>query len=313
MKSIFTLASVALMQLSSFAQPVITAANVSPNFDAEFYYSEIPAGFSVGGAGANQTWNFSSIGDGVLLGTQTAIDVSSSPFASEFPQANYCYNMISEFSPEVMYFYHSLTPSIFEIYSLGFNGEVGEDFRPNPRTYVTFPYTFGTVFTDTFERTEDAAPKTQTVTYDAYGTLIMPFGTFNNVVRQKVVIDGVTDYAWFNVNPFYPIMQTSLADGILGYIRDNTILGIGDNQRVEKLVTYPNPAAGEINIKMPEGLSGEVSISIADMTGKTVLVSQIDSVLEDHTIGLSSLQSGVYLITMTTGSGEKYCGRIIKK
>src|SRR5690606_5871590 len=169
LRTIIPLASASMLSFGVSPQPVIRSNNVSQNFNAELYYAEVPSGFSVGQAGANRVWNFSTL-DGMLLGTQAAVPVAGSPFASSFPQANYCYTMNSIFSEETSYFYHRLTATAFEIYSLGFGGEVGEDFQLNPRTYVTFPYTFNTVFTDTYQRSEDPLPVTVTATYDAYGT-----------------------------------------------------------------------------------------------------------------------------------------------
>src|SRR6476660_3675996 len=142
MKSIITLASVAMLSSYASAQPVINANNIAQNFNADFYYLEAPANFSVGGAGANQIWDFSTLGSGMLLGTDTAVPVEGSQYAAMFPQANYLYTMDSAFSDGDMYFYHNLTSSKFEIYSLGYGGEVGENYQQNPRTYLTFPYSY---------------------------------------------------------------------------------------------------------------------------------------------------------------------------
>ncbi len=294
MKSI-ALASAVMLGLCATAQPVIHSSNVAPNFEAELYFTEIPAGFSVGPAGANQTWDFSSLGEGTFLGTQQAINAATSPFAAQFPQANYCYTMNSAFADATMYFYHSLTPAKFEIYSLGYEGEVGEDYRPNPRTYVTFPYTFGTVFNDTFQRATDAGPISQTVTYDAYGTLVMPFGTFTNVVRQKVTFEGNTNYAWFNVNPFYPILQTSLEDGILGFIIDNTVLDI-PAQSAGSFAAYPNPVGERLSFRFPDDVQGVVELDITDVTGKSVRRANISPA--DVAVDLSGLQAGVYMVRL---------------
>ncbi len=301
------LASFTMLGFCASAQPVIQASHVAPNFEAELYFVEVPANFSPGPDGPNRTWDFSGLGSGMFLGTQQAINAATSPFAELFPQANYCYTMQSAFVDATMYFYHSLTPEIFEIYSLGYEGEVGEDFRLNPRTYVTFPYTYGTVFTDTFQRTTDPGPVSQTVTYDAYGTLIMPFGTFQNVVRQKVVIDGIANYAWFNVSPFYPILQTALEDGGLGYIIDNTVL---DNPTIsqEKFTVFPNPVSSLINIGFSDSVQGQVVLELFDVTGK-IIISK--TVVASESMDLSVLQSGLYLLKVKSANATETI-RIIK-
>jgi hypothetical protein len=309
MKKIITLASVAMLNVYAFAQPVVNSNDVAPNFNADFYFLEMPAGFSAGSAGSNQTWNFSTIGSGTFLGTDTAIPVAGSPYASQFPQANYLYAMNSAFSNADMYFYHTLTPAKFEIYSLGYGGDVGENYQQNPRTYVVFPYTYNTVFTDDFKENSSPTTSTVTATYDAYGTLIMPFGTFNNVVRQKQVIDGVTNYSWFNVSPFYPILQTAFEDGILGYIVNNTALGIGDHTQMQSLVTFPNPAASVLNIKIPDGFNGPASLTISDLSGKTLIKSTFDAA--NQAVNVEQLSQGVYIIKLSGETGE-YVGKIVK-
>jgi hypothetical protein len=309
MKSILTIASVAMLHLYTNAQPVVQSSNVSANFDAELYFAEVPDGFSPGPAGPNQTWNFSSIGEGLFLGTQQSITAATSLFASEFPLANYCYTMESAFADETMYFYYKLTPTVFEIYSLGYLGEVGEDFRENPRTYVTFPYTYGTVFTDTYKRTTDISSIFVTVTYDAYGTLIMPFGTFNNVVRQKTVSEGNTNYVWFNVNPFYPILQTSLEDASLGYIIDNTVLGVGDHSSRIALTTYPNPVENTLQIKVPDTITGNVIVSVSDLSGKTFLSQRFDA--SEISVDLQNLSAGLYVVKVSNETAD-FVSKIVK-
>ncbi|HEX8563045.1 MAG TPA: T9SS type A sorting domain-containing protein [Flavobacterium sp.] len=310
MKSVFTLAAAVLLSVCANAQPVINASNVASNFDADLYFALMPASFSPGPAGPNQTWDYSSIGDGTLLGTQTAIPYATSPLASQFPEANYCYTMDSAFSDELMYFYHSLTPTSFEIYSLGYLGEVGEDFRQDPRTYVTFPYTYNTVFTDTYQRATDSGPQTVTATYDAYGTLIMPFGTFQNVVRQKVVTEGNTNYTWFNVNPFYPILQTAIEDGILGFIQDHTQLGIGGQGKKTQITIYPNPVTDQLTMKLPVDVAGDIQVLVTDISGKHIVkkaFSTVDIVLET-----GHMQSGIYFVSVTDSEGATLVSKFVK-
>jgi hypothetical protein len=309
MKEIITLASVAMLNFYASAQPVINSNNVAPNFNADFYYLEMPTGFSAGSAGANQTWNFSSIGSGTFLGTDTAIPVAGSPYAAQFPQANYLYAMESAFSDAEMYFYHTLTATKFEIYSLGYGGDVGENYQANPRTYVVFPYTYNTVFTDDFKESSSPATSTVTATYDGYGTLIMPFGTFTNVVRQKQVIDGVTNYSWFNVSPFYPILQTAFEDGILGYIVNNTVLGTGNHTQSQSLVMFPNPATSVFNIKVPDGFSGSANLTVSDISGKILISTTFDTA--NPAISAEQLSQGIYVVKLSGESGE-FIGKIIK-
>lgn len=310
MNKFVTLAT-AMMSACALAQPVINSNHVSQHFNAELYFAEMPSGFSAGPAGANRTWNFNSIGNGFFLGTQQAVPVAGTPYASEFPQANYCYTMQSIFSDLPVYYYHSLTPSKYEIFALGYAGATGEgeNFIQNPRTYIVFPYTYGTVFTDTFQTTEDPESVSMTATYDAYGTLTMPFGSFQNVVRQKIEINGTVDYVWFNVNPFYPILQTSFEDEIVGFIQDNTVLGVDDRNLSNAPVVFPNPVGDVLDVLVPTGF-GSTTVSVTDLSGKTIISGDFNG--SEIRMDAGKLNSGVYLVRIANESGS-YVTKIIKQ
>ncbi|RZJ36118.1 MAG: T9SS type A sorting domain-containing protein [Flavobacterium sp.] len=300
MKSISTLAAVILLHFSSNAQPVITQSGVANNFNADFYYADA-TGFSPGSAGANQTWDYSDL-ETMYIGTDTAIPVSGSPYAATFPTANYLYKFNGPFTGGDLYFYNNVTSEKFEILSLGYDSETGDNYAPNGKTYVTFPYTFGTIFTDSFQSTTETSSTTFTATYDAYGTLIMPFGTFTNVVRQKVVSNGQTDYNWFNVSPFYPILQTVLAENTLGIIQDHTNLAVDDFADSAKFTVYPNPVHDQLNIRRSG--SGNMEIVVSDVSGKIVLKQFVGNG-EQISVDLTTLTAGIYFLSAKDSKGTE--------
>ncbi|HEX9979414.1 MAG TPA: T9SS type A sorting domain-containing protein [Flavobacterium sp.] len=299
MKTIsFAAACITLLQFSAIAQPVANSSNVAANFHAEFYYTEA-TGFSPGSAGANQTWDYSDL-EIIFLGTDNAIPVAGSPYAAQFPTANYLYKFHGIFGDSDSYFYHNLLPNKFEILSLGYDGENGDVFTPNPKTYVTFPYTYNTVFTDTYQTTAETSPTSFTATYDAYGTLIMPFGTFTNVIRQKVVSNGQTNYNWFNVSPFYPILQTVLEENTLGIVKDLTILGVDDNIAALKFSAYPNPVNDVVTINCPADFTGSVRVDLSDITGKTVITrAEMPAAGNSFSVDMQDCSAGIYFLKLT--------------
>ena len=307
MKSISTLAAVVLLHFSSIAQPVITQSGIANNFNADFYYADA-TGFAPGSAGANQIWDYSSL-ESMYIGTDTAIPVAGSAYAAEFPTANYLYKFNGPFTGGDLYFYHNLTPTKFEILSLGYDSDTGDNFSPNPKTYVTFPYTFGTVFTDSYQSTTETSATTFTATYDAYGTLIMPFDTFTNVVRQKVVINGQTDYNWFNVSPFYPILQTVFAENTLGIIQDHTNLAVDEYANSARFTVYPNPVHDQLNIRRSG--AGNMEIAVSDISGKTVLKQFVGNGSQ-VSVDLTSLTAGIYFISAKDSKGTEM-RKIIKQ
>ncbi len=305
-------ALITLAQTSLWAQPVATSANVAvSNFNAEFYYSPA-ANFTPGPAGANQTWDFSNSFEMTLAGTDEAIPVAGSPFASSFPTANYLYKFSGMFGGD-RYYYHNLTASKLEILSLGWNGVNGDNYTANPRTFAVFPYTYGTEYTDTYRSSADNIDVTNVVTYDAYGTLIMPFGTFHNVIRQKVVENGHINYNWFNVQPFYPILQTVLEENSLGIVK-NLTLGTDQFAAGKMFAVYPNPTKDELNIEAIGTITSPVEIEIYDLLGKRIFRKE-ESLNNDLVqVNLASYDAGIYLLKMTdTQTGASHTQKIVKK
>jgi hypothetical protein len=304
-----TLALITLAKFTAFAQPIATSADVpNNNFTAEFYFA--PAtNFSAGSAGANQTWDFSAL-NLTLAGTDTAIPVASSPYAATFPTANWCYKFTG-FGPD-RYYYHLVTPSKFEILSLAYTGATGDNYTADPRTFAIFPYTYNTVYNDTYKSVNDAATTSVVVTYDAYGTLIMPFGTIHNVIRQKVVKNGQTDYNWFNASPFYPILQTVLAENSLGIVKNTSILGVNQNKTDGFFTVTPNPTSGKLTINSAQNRINLLKISIFDIAGRQIMSGEKTGIgMID--VDLSNQKAGIYFLKIIAADGSTFIERIVKK
>lgn len=311
-KATFALALITLAQFPTWAQPVATSANVAMNFTAEFYYSEA-ANFTPGPAGANQTWDFSNL-NLLLTGTDHSIPVAGSPFANLFPSANYLYKFVGIGADR--YYYHNISSTKYDILSLGLTATTGENYTPNPRTFAVFPYTYGTVFSDSYQAITDAAETTFTATYDAYGTLVLPFGTFQNVIRQKIVKNGQTNYNWFNVQPFYPILQTVLEQNSIGIIKDLTPPLSVDQHSLEKMfAVYPNPTQGEITIEAIDNTGKDIEIEVLDMLGKRLLYKKENGLSNDQVqLNMESFNSGIYLLKITDITSKyTHIQRVIKK
>lgn len=310
-KLFFEAALIMLSQFSAWAQPVATSANVT-DFDGEFYFAEA-TNFNPGPAGANQTWDFSNL-DLIFAGTDTPVAISQTPFAAQFPTANNCYVFSGMFPPD-RYYYQKISPDKYEIIGLAITATTGENYTPNPRTFATFPYTFGTVFSDTYRTVNETTDTSVVITYDAYGTLILPTGTYSNAIRQKIVMNGTTtNYVWFNVQPFYPLLQTVLEENSLGIVKQVN-LGTDDHSFEKNFAVYPNPASDVITIDAIGTIDNAVAIELFDLMGKRLMV-QNASPLENDQIQLNveSLNAGIYLLKITDSITKlTHTQRVIKK
>lgn len=88
------------------------------------------------------------------------------------------------------------------------------------------------------------------------------------------------------------------------------VMGISDLTNSE-LSLYPNPTRGEFYI-LTEKSYGDSKVSIQDMTGKTVYTSTMNLQNQRGTVDVSSLPTGVYVVTIHTSEG-KITKKLIKK
>ena len=77
---------------------------------------------------------------------------------------------------------------------------------------------------------------------------------------------------------------------------------------------YPNPFDQEFTITLPSTLTGEVAVTLRDLTGKTIFTQNksIDNFNNQLLIAVGNIPSGVYILQITSGQ-YKEVKRIIKK
>ena len=173
------------------------------------------------------------------------------------------------------------------------------------------------VLTDTYEFQDDPTVITATSTYDGYGTLITPYNTFTNVIRQKSVQNysnaiTTTFYTWYTTNPFKTIMSFTFITGIFSsnsadVYTNYTSLGLNDFEQETGISLYPNPASSALNLQLANNVSID-KIIVVDAMGKIVLVQNKNA----NQINVENLTSGIYLIQVYSGD-EKFQTKFIKK
>jgi hypothetical protein len=176
-------ATLALSCMASLAQPVYNSCGNGPAIGTtligyEHRYDTV--GVTEGANGANITWDFSNLTDiGFNAFSRPYVDPDSTPGSINYPNAGVAWYETSGFS-----YYHYLPNSID--YQGNYNGVQVCTIYSDPKIKLMCPMTFGSSFTDLSEGIQcDATPfsGSTVVTYDAYGTLILPFQTFQNTVR----------------------------------------------------------------------------------------------------------------------------------
>lgn len=286
MKKLLLLSAISVVSVSSFAQPVIQdGSNIpTPGYSAPVSYASLSAS-GVGNAGANQTWDFSTLTFNPVS-TMNIVTPSSAPMGSSFPAANHAYSNAGLYS----FFNVSAVKMEVQAWSIAAAGG-SNDYSPDPRTILKFPFNFNDSDTDTWQEVS-GSPNTVTVTYDGYGTLITPAGTWNNVVRIRENYGaGQDDYQWFMLNP---LMQVAIYDhnNSMLYHIAGTPNGIEENDFQLSMLAYPNPATDFIQVSnAPAGST----LNVVDVTGK--IISSVMAIEgQPTTISTINFSNGVYFI-----------------
>lgn len=149
----------------------------------------------------------------------------------------------------------------------------------------------------------------------AYGLGIFTYAGFNG---RTVYSHGGTNVGGINENLYDPVNgvcmsvltnqdsidnNTVLVKLVYNLHKDLIALKVGinniDNNIAENVNVYPNPAKGNITIDINQDLDDDISLSILDMSGKSVMDLGSFEKQNAHHIkaDVSNLQKGIYLIT----------------
>lgn len=303
MKKIYTTLLVAISAVMfSVAQPILTAANYT-NFSVNVRSVDIVSGVTVGPAGPNQTWNYATlIANPTILGTATTVPASTAPFVSSFPTANFCIKISATFNGVVYTNFNLAKLNSSGLENLGSTNSGGITEQFIDTQFSPLPLTYNTTYVDVYQRSDATVPSSNTDTYDAYGTLTTPYGTFTNVIRIKSVSANFTGYTWFKSNPYTPLLDIDVvnATGSVSSVSlyQSTNLGTTQVTTDSNILLYPNPTTDIINIDTEEKIN---QIIISDMLGKTVFETKQNN----NTIDLGFLETGLYIANIKTEVGEK--------
>jgi len=125
---------------------------------------------------------------------------------------------------------------------------------------------------------------------------------------------GTYDYRFFNSNPKEDLDWAPLEENYIGknksfggatFEPETDYLGLSelivtvstlsvDENTIENVKFYPNPASGSVNIRTLEG----ANVEIYNIIGK--LVKSEKTLSNDHAMDVSDLSAGVYLVRLTS-------------
>lgn len=314
------------------AQPTLTAVDLTPIVGSSFMYYNIDY-VAAGPAAANFNFNVSS----AIAYDSVAVQVvmpSSTAYGGAFPDATYAIGYSN--STGTSYSYMLLDPvSRQDLGTASFAGSIF--YRSNGTVEMQLPCTMGTNWADTFNGSNIPASSwgdddgVLTGQCNGYGTLVLPSGTFANVLRIEAhktstrinqATGDTTLTIWNTVSymaagvPIW-LFQSSTATSTVGQsqftsqnsvILDATSVGISENVGGGvSAVIFPNPANDEFSMTLNTPITGSTTITLLDALGRKVSdLRPTNAVVNTGTMSfdVSSVPRGMYIVRIVDAQGR---------
>lgn len=338
--------------LAANAQYVLTNFHTPAIGDVEYLAIDTLPTVIPGNAGANQTWDLSNLVNRFEV-TTSFVDPSTTSFGTDFPDAD----VAADFGGFIGYIETSATFARLIGVALDaeiFGSSVQGSAEVNPAdTLLVFNSAFNDGYTDNSAYTITAASdfeiqgfqvdsirntenKTEVVTFDGYGTLITPMGTFTNVLREKVVTTTTTNqegyiqflgwqspggptteetvvYNWYAENVKFPV--ASITTDVSGssaieasYNNDSELLSIASSEQASWIKFYPNPVVEQAIIA--NSTKGQIA-NVFDINGRLIKVQNLQDGMT--TIDLIDLPVGTYQLQIVENNMQVTAETFIKK
>jgi hypothetical protein len=297
----------------AIAQTTITASNTFPAVGYTDTF-RVAAGSNVGPSGNGVTWDFSSM-TAAVGGTFSVVTPSSTPYSSTFPSATHALQLNIASAPGPAFEYYRLDGSGWNILASTYSAaSPGSNYTANEKLRIPFPFSLGNSRTDTFQKT-GSGPDAYTITYDGFGTLMLPGRSYNNVVRMKYQwIGGEIAYNWFTTSPlFFVATWSQNGGGQFQFLGKNLPVPSGISETEPsgvRTVVFPNPAQGHMMLSI-EGLPDfrNAECLIQDVSGRTVRVCPVTAALT--AVSLEGLRAGHYTYRVQQAGARKSGGKIV--
>lgn len=212
----------ALLPFVAIAQPTVTGREQYPDNSIVTYvysYSNLEAG----NAGANQTWDFSSL----VLSNQTGDTLQENIIVPNGSGPYINYKQVEKFSDSTITYIKSAGTNQGIAFSADSSTPPSSITYAHPLVNQIYSMSLGASVADTASFNFDdqgfgysGIGNTHiSLVVDGYGTLKLPWGTYNNTVRLKeiridsinyssiIIVDTDILYRWYNASFFSPLLN----------------------------------------------------------------------------------------------------------
>ncbi|NDC42735.1 MAG: hypothetical protein EBZ77_14505, partial [Chitinophagia bacterium] len=280
-KALLLFLSVVAVAGSLLAQPTLTAATNSPVAgDVFFSHTCDTTGVRTGATGASVTWNFAGLSATGSIDTFGLVPCSATPYCGMFPGSS----LASPSGGGSDFTYFKSTSTTFE--AMGNVSTMDTTVFSDPEVQTYFPMTYNSGYYDTSlvigtgyqYRFHDS------FRCDGWGTLVLPTGTYNNVLRIRqtttMLIDifGFTTssswdtYTWYRSGFHFPLLSVSCdttgptqAPANVAYYTNFTTAVPDASPRQTAMRIYPNPASQTLTIEAATGARYDIINNIGSV------------------------------------------------
>jgi hypothetical protein len=278
-----------------------------------------------GSAGSSVTWDWSQADMApIITSVVKALPTDSAPNSDSFPDADLVLRERAPGGEQGIYTYLRQDASTCAELGLLNESLLSQIIFFDPMMTSQYPISYGQSFTDDFcgNSDGDTTCGSVTLTFDGYGTMLMPYGNFTSVARLQrhslltysnspgdtVFVD---EWLWYKSGLPYPLAyyKTITPPGYpFGSISE--VVDAGDALGIERLgstsqiTVYPNPCADVLNISP---IKGSVAYTLTDVFGKVILSGSTA-----RTINVERLTPGLYFLELGD-QGRQQAYRVMKR
>lgn len=249
-------------------------------------------------------------------------NTAGTPYASLYTNSNY-----AEYDPALTSvlgytFYGISQDSIVEWGSYEPSGQ--HEIFQNPDKHLIFPFSYGQSFTDDYYKTNysDATTissyqnGTRTVSFNGFGSLILPQGTFTNVAlitetRTNNLGPVSYVYTWYDINNGRKLLlRSENGSSITTAWCTDAVTGTEENAVSTPFSIYPNPASDYLMIEIHQKEKiKNAEVKIYSLTGTLITVMNITQ--NKTSISTTGFIPGIYFLQLTTGANSIVSKKII--
>lgn len=171
----------------------------------------------------------------------------------------------------------------------------------------------GYVIANFYKNTSGISKQIGSITYNIKGTQ----NTFKRVaVAIKYTTADIPDTAMLTLSSDWsskPVIGNKIWFDDLKFSSKSTSNVETTATEEKQFIVYPQPANDKIFIKQQNGLNTDMSITILDISGRTMMKQNVTETSNSQAeIDITQLVSGIYFYTIETATPGKYVGKIEK-